>query len=764
MDADGNGTVDYDELEAFILGDEQQDSESISGALQFALRRKLLAVQAKDLMNRLGFAAKKASKGNVHVKTSFTTGSTFPVPGSAGPRSAGSAAEGNEAPPGPAVDPPFKLHLQVGAEGAIASVKDLGAEEGETEAIQLVFGVGDAVTAEGVHLIQRILDELLSKGRLIMEMMEEPMPVSRLQLEGPVPSPVAGTTGNAIVLSLYLNANLAAMLAENIDLDDMLDSDLLESDDDSDSVAGSEGSDASESDFEGRKLKTRHVHEVVKRILHKLEVVVQANHSLEELMAGSHCEEGGSLDVQTSVDVKISKAMLQLLRTMVQLGAYRSRSNARQAANNMMILAPLAALNSLESHLHFDADRLFNLTAAAGLGEDRPGSADLSPARLLTVLVEGYLFQGLLENLDLDEPPAVGMDMLAQVLAGATESSSDLPVPVSAPSEEMLSQLASGGDEEELQGVMMGAGYGMFKWFNDSVVDIRSVRAAGAGLGLHLQAKGFNTRYLATALSTAHETRKALVAQAAKERAVPGLLVLACNPQYSAAVRGSTTEKGDSSYGAPDYHISSDHLKNFNEQFQMTLRGIGAVDHCDIFEHVREEDGGELVEAFQEGPEAFHAKAAETLKRPLVLPPSGVRGPFGALLVLPASAFSADVAEFGITADPTASSEVATAKAYIAAVQSRVTELNELFPTQPSEAMWTVAIDCHGGKVFPGLGDAVRSVLHLPEAQVAVADFGSSLGVTSALSTAVQPVLKACSTPEYIALRAEDGLQLPESE
>ena len=783
MDADGNGTVDYEELETFILGTEQQDSESISGALQFALRRQLLAAQAKDLMSRLGFAGRKAPKGNVHIQTSFTTGKAFPVPSSGVSSDAQGSAADQQPPLSPAVDPPFKLHLQVGAEGDIASMKHLGTEEDESEAIQLVFGVGDSATSEEVQLMQRTLTEMLAKMCPLLEEMGVPVPVTRLQLEGPVPSPIAGTTGNAVVLNVFLNVGLANMLAERSELKELLESGPLEeNDEDHGNVEnGNAASETGEADLEGRKTDTQQVQEMMKRILPKLEVVMQANCSLEELVGGltgdasagsgpalwwdtPRAPEGGSLDVQTTVDVKISKATLQLLRTVAHIGTYRTRSSQDRTGGALRVIALALAsgLDSIQSHLHFGAGRLLNLAATAGLRTTKPVPADISPARMLPVLLGGFVFHKLLGDfMLLDNTPSGLVDALARIMTGELRETPDPSVPMSVLSDETLSQLTSaegGAFKEAVGGIYLG----MLDWSSKHVLDIRSVRAAGGGLALLLQAKGVNVQAITDVLSSAHETRKVIVAQASKERAVPGLLVLACNPQYSAAIRGCTTQRADRDYCVPHYHIAESYLSNFSTQFQMTLRGIGAVDHCDIFEHMRRHVGGELVEAFQEGPEAFHGKAAEVLKRPLVLPPSGVRGPFGALLVLPASAFSADVAEFGTAADPAASSEVATAKAYIAAVQSRVAELNELFPTQPSEAMWTVAIDCHGGKVFPGLTKAVQSVLQLPRAQVAVADFGSSFGVTAALATAVQPVLKACSTPEYIALRAEGGLQLPE--
>ncbi len=769
MDADGNGTIDYDELEAFILGNEQQDSESISGALQFALRRKLLAVQAKDLMNRLGLATKKTSKGHVHIKSSFTTGSTFPVPSSSakGMHSdhGGAAVESKHGDEVAAAAAPFKLHLQVGAEGELASVADLGAEEGETEAVQLVLGVGADVDEGSIATVQRVVDELLSKGRDIMAMMDEPMPVTRVQLAGPMPSPVAGTTGNVVVLTVYLSMNLAAMLAENLELDDLIDDDLLDSDDEAGSASSSDDDAKSESDFEGRKIKKTHVHDVIKGILRKLEITLQANHSLADMLAGSRCDDGGSFDVQAVLDVKVSKAMLQLLRTVIELGAYKGSvyGDRRKSARSVIATALMAGVNKLESHLHFDSARMLEMTAAAGLSEDRPAMADVTPARLLAVMLEGFVFQGMLEDLDLDEEPGAGMDILAKILTGEGGAT--------APPAELLSQLTStdAEDEEDIQGAMMGAGFGMFKWFSDSILDIRSVRAAGAGLGLHLQTVGLDSAAFTQSLVTVHTTRKLLVAQSAKQRAIPGLLVLPPSVTYSAAVRGTTTEKADSSWGAPEHHMSSLEIPNFSKQFQMTLRGVGAVDHCDVFEYSREEDSGELVSAFVEGTEAFHAAAKQTLRKPKVLPPSGVRGPFGAMLILPGAAFAPGVIGCGTAADADTTAghaDVATAKMYVAAVQERVAELNAKYPQQPSQAYWTVVVDCQGSKVHdtPGLTAAVQAAVGVSDAQVLVADFGSSLGVVSALSTAVQPVLKACATDEYIALRASDDLELPEED
>ena len=130
-----------------------------------------------------------------------------------------------------------------------------------------------------------------------------------------------------------------------------------------------------------------------------------------------------------------------------------------------------------------------------------------------------------------------------------------------------------------------------------------------------------------------------------------------------------------------------------------------------------------------------------------MLPPSGVRGPFGVLVVLPASALAGAGDEGGDAPQAAAAAALATAKALIAAVQTRVQALNDECPEHPSEAMWSVMVDCQGGAVPAGVADAAREALGLARAGVAVVDVGSSLGVMAGLSAAVRPVLEAVGLP-----------------
>jgi hypothetical protein len=208
-------------------------------------------------------------------------------------------------------------------------------------------------------------------------------------------------------------------------------------------------------------------------------------------------------------------------------------------------------------------------------------------------------------------------------------------------------------------------------------------------------------------------------------------------------------------------------MPNFSTQHQLTVRGVGAVDYREVFEYSREEEVGTLVDAWLQGMEKFHAEARKVLHAPNVTPPSGVRGPFAALLVLPGSILTQDAVTTGAAANASETAlnaNVVTAKLYIEEVQARVAQLNEHFPGSPTTAHWSVLVDCQGGHTTAGFDAAVREAVGLQAAHVCVADLGSSYGVVGALASVVDTVAEASNAPDFIALRAGEDLEkLPSS-
>ncbi len=207
LDADGSGSIDFDELFQWL---NSTQGSSHSGAAQAALRasltRRLLMRRAKAMKGTLdsmrrgggGGGGSKAARGSIDVDVSWTWGDAALL------KTAGADA--------------LRVDVTVDGSGKTAQVQDTSAEEGERAAVQLFMKLDDGVSDEAVGGFVGPLNAFMEQALEAIKSDMEDLPVSRAVVVGPLPLPAAsgsnappaagaggGVPARCIALEVFLN-------------------------------------------------------------------------------------------------------------------------------------------------------------------------------------------------------------------------------------------------------------------------------------------------------------------------------------------------------------------------------------------------------------------------------------------------------------------------------------------------------------------------------------------------------------------------------
>ena len=177
LDADGNGSIDFEELYAWLNG---EGASAGSGQIHAKLRATLMGRIAKDRMSRLQTRMQTAAAGSADFAPSRSGSVDVDVKYTWG------AAHVEE--------PKLGVHVEIGGATDVPTLKDLPTEEEDRAAIQIALQLADEVSDEDAASLVETLNKILQvTADPIKEALEDDLPISRFELAGPIAAQAVDT-------------------------------------------------------------------------------------------------------------------------------------------------------------------------------------------------------------------------------------------------------------------------------------------------------------------------------------------------------------------------------------------------------------------------------------------------------------------------------------------------------------------------------------------------------------------------------------------
>ena len=179
LDADGSGSIDFDELFAWLNSTEAGTHKgSAQAALRASLTRRMISRRAKAMKSRLDSVRKsggKAAQGSIDLDVAWSWGAK-----------ALAEAAGPDA---------FRVKVTVDGSGKTAQLQDTSAQEGERAALQLFMKLNAGVTDEEVAAVVGPLNAFMADAIEAVKADMDDLPVSRATIVGPLPLPASADSG-----------------------------------------------------------------------------------------------------------------------------------------------------------------------------------------------------------------------------------------------------------------------------------------------------------------------------------------------------------------------------------------------------------------------------------------------------------------------------------------------------------------------------------------------------------------------------------------
>lgn len=744
LDADGNGSIEYSELEAFILEGEDQDEGSAPALLRLALRKQLLAAKAKDVMSRLGSSSANAPKGTMDINIGVSSGDTFEGKDMHGILSMPEVACG------------LKFTVQPDIAGQSSS--EMGEQDEEGGTLQFVIGLTDDANLDA---LADAAEALTAVAENLLPMAQEVVPISRVAISPPCPSPIAGHTGQVIILSIHIASGMEDGLEALQELADELPG--MDEAMDSDSEDG-EASD-SDGEYKGRKFSKKTMVKVLQRVLAKFQVEWGCSATLAQLTGQDSTYTGGAVHSAFSFEAKLSKSVLHVLQSISLYGLLKDSWITRSQIKHFGRMGTLGSVDCIDTRSHLTSEQMRAVCSLLGIQKERDSAGDFANPTRAGVFHAQAFFQHMVEQGFESEGGSV-VNMVASTLRGtAAPLAEGMPAPSFPSIQEAVSSveaaLEEGDVEEALPAVATAAAF-ILAEMSKGFASLQCVRLSAIGLVAQLEAKGFHLQPLLATQASGFETGTLIKKQMEGEAVIPGMLLLAPSPALAATVRGATGQgvhdKG--SFFVPEWTMLKEEWEGYSQS--LLLPGIGNVDYVEPF--TQDAHKGSTLRKLALRQVDSEAKSyMAVLQAADITPPSGVAAPFLVAIVVPAEAMPGSIVTGGSELLPGEHAASVKLAQYVTTVQERC-EAVAAASGKAVAPQWLVLVDASAGPVLdaaalPEAAIAAAGLAPSTPARVAAVDLATGLGLTAALVDATK-ALAAELDVQAVMVERKRGVEL----
>ena len=458
LDADGSGSIDFDELFQWLSSSE---AGSHKGAAQAALRasltRRMAMRRAKAMKGRLDAVRKsggRAAKGTIDLDVAWSFG-----------KRALAEAAGSDA---------IAMKVTVDGSGKTAQLQDTSAQEGERAVIQLFMKLHAGVTDADVAAVVGPLNTFMEQAIEAMKVDMEDLPVARATIVGPLPLPPSVGGGAASGIGAGDRC-----LALELFLDQDPIKPALQAFEEFAEMAGG-GSSEGVGDLT----------QLVQRLVEHFEVNFASSQSLQELLGLAPASSSSSSSLVT-IKGKLAKSVLSVFQEMALHALQEATSGSfdDSAGDPFTLIQHAMALDNLTMDAEGEDEERLAVAAAVALRELDDGD-DFKPMKVMMRMLACEPLVGLRTTL---------MRGMATMLLPAFASEAAEALDEGGAMPEQYKELqylltgkpagfASAADAQDESKDVTERAWRVFvwvlRWLIENASEVHSVRLAGRGLGV----------------------------------------------------------------------------------------------------------------------------------------------------------------------------------------------------------------------------------------------------------------------------------------